>query len=152
MSYQLKGGIAYHIHDENSGYAKRELMNELCREAACQIRSAYEYKLANRINGTEKANECLAKAIGLYERASILGNVGVRTKLGDMYRDGIGVERDIRKAFSWYRKGRNMEAIRRLALEEGLYAGNLPLHFTDEELDTMQASLDARVKSKKLIN
>lgn len=49
-------------------------------------------------------NKKFIEAAKLYEKAAMQGNVIAQTYLGDCYRYGEGVDKDLKKAEQWYRK------------------------------------------------
>jgi TPR repeat protein len=87
-----------------------------------QLTEAEERALAKVRAGSPDASEnkravLMANAIAGYERQAANGNADAEERLGEIYRDGEGVEKDPAKARDWFAKSAaqgNKDAIRAL--------------------------------------
>uniref|UniRef100_A0A7S3D005 Uncharacterized protein n=1 Tax=Palpitomonas bilix TaxID=652834 RepID=A0A7S3D005_9EUKA len=60
---------------------------------------AYMYE-----HGKGGLKKCVIEAFILYEKAALAGDGSAQNNLGRCYMEGLGCERDVKKAFEWYKK------------------------------------------------
>ena len=91
-----RGGVTYQALDANKAIAA-------CQNAVASDANTprYWFQLGRAL---EKGNR-LPEAIAAYEHAAKLGSPDGMNNLGELYRDGKGVARDLTKAEDYFRKG-----------------------------------------------
>ena len=66
-----------------------------------------------------------AQAMEWWSKSAALGNDCSMSSIGDLYRDGLGVERDVNKAMEWYSKAAELGNSLALTKMGELYLGKI---------------------------
>ncbi len=81
---------------------------QLLEEESESHSAEIQYKIGEcYYNGTDGTSKDLAKAAECFEKAAYQGYANAQSKIGSLYQNGIGVEKDIARAKQWYKMAAN---------------------------------------------